>query len=82
MKNTGIVSLLLIGALGSIINAGCKKDPHPDYTGDDGSCCGASGYPYKYITSIKNAPADYAGHGFSFKNPINGVQVIPVCFMR
>jgi hypothetical protein len=76
------ISWLWVVILALLCSSSCQKDPNPEFTCDDGTCCGEKGYQYKRITAIENAPADYGNGGFWLKNPVNRIQGVLVCFNR
>jgi hypothetical protein len=65
----------------------CKKDPPPDTSCNNGTCCGQGKDRYKFIKVIENAPADYAASSIypvlNLKDPIvtssGDVYLVPIC---
>jgi hypothetical protein len=78
--------LYIVGLL--CMSVSCKKDPPPpDYSCDDGTCCGQGKSKYKFIKVIENAPADYAAATFypavNLKDPVityaDNANLISIC---
>ena len=54
----------------------CKKEPipEPDYSCNDGTCCGLPGAEYVYIGKFENEPVTLSNSGLpgiGFKNPVS-----------